>query len=91
MVPVTENDNIENSDKYPTLEPMTTEGATSITYDGEANEIAAAKTIEVDFTGYKAPEIIKENEDERFTLPIRQKKNICLPRMKTEQQEPFPV
>ena len=63
MVPVTENDNIENSDKYPTLEPMTTEGATSITYDGEANEIAAAKTIEVDFTGYKAPEIIKENED----------------------------
>jgi hypothetical protein len=42
---------------------MTTEGATSITYDGEANEIAAAKTIEVDFTGYKAPEIIKENED----------------------------
>ena len=60
---VTENDNIENSDKYPTLEPMTTEGATSITYDGEANEIAAAKTIEVDFTGYKAPEIIKENED----------------------------
>jgi hypothetical protein len=42
---------------------MTTEGATPITYDGEADEIAAASTIAVDFTGYKAPEIIKENED----------------------------
>ena len=42
---------------------MTTEGAVSITYDGEADEIAAASTIAVDFTGYKAPEIIKENED----------------------------
>ena len=63
MVPVTENDNIENSDKYPTLEPMTTEGATSITYDGEANEIAAASTIDVDFSDYKAPVIKKENED----------------------------
>ena len=63
MVPVKDNPNVADDEKYPTLEPMTTEGATSITYDGEANEIAAAKTIEVDFTGYKAPEIIKENED----------------------------
>ena len=63
MVPVTENPNVKDDAKYPTLEPMTTEGAVSITYDGEADEIAAASTIEVDFTGYKAPEIIKENED----------------------------
>ena len=63
MVPVTENPNIKDDEKYPTLDPMTTEGAVSITYDGEADEIAAASTIEVDFTGYKAPEIIKENED----------------------------
>ena len=63
MVPVTENPNVADDEKYPTLEPMTTEGAVSITYDGEADEIAAASTIAVDFTGYKAPEIIKENED----------------------------
>ena len=63
MVPVTENPNVADDEKYPTLEPMTTEGATPITYDGEADEIAAASTITVDFTGYKAPEIIKENED----------------------------
>ena len=63
MVPVTENPNVADDEKYPTLEPMTTEGATPITYDGEADEIAAASTIAVDFTGYKAPEIIKENED----------------------------
>ena len=63
MVPVKDNPNVADDEKYPTLEPMTTEGATPITYDGEADEIAAASTIAVDFTGYKAPEIIKENED----------------------------
>ena len=77
MVPVTENDNIENSDKYPTLEPMTTEGATSITYDGEANEIAAAKTIEVDFTGYKAPEIIKRRCNGLHFRYNRRKISVC--------------
>ena len=63
MVPVKDNPNVADDEKYPTLEPMTTEGATPITYDGEADEIAAASTIAVDFTGYKAPKIIKENED----------------------------
>ena len=31
MVPVTENPNVADDEKYPTLEPMTTEGAVSIT------------------------------------------------------------
>ena len=63
MVPVTENPNLADDEKYPDLEPMTTEGATPITYDGETDEIAAAQTIAVDFADYEAPEIIKENED----------------------------
>ena len=63
MVPVTENPNIADDEKYPELNPMTTEGATPITYDGEDAEIAAAATIAVDFNGYEAVEIIKENED----------------------------
>ncbi len=41
MVPVKDNPNVADDEKYPTLEPMTTEGATPITYDGEADEIAA--------------------------------------------------
>ena len=36
MVPVTENPNVADDEKYPTLEPMTTEGAVSITYDGDS-------------------------------------------------------
>ena len=63
MVPVTENPNIKNDEKYPTLNPMTTDGATPITYAGEEAEIAAASTIDVDFSDYKAPVIKKENED----------------------------
>lgn len=63
MVPVTENPNLADDEKYPELNPMTSEGATPITYDGEDAEIAAAATIELNFDGYEAPVIIKENED----------------------------
>ena len=63
MVPVTENDKVADSDKYPELNPMTTDGATPITYEGEEDEIAAAATIAVDFNGYDAPEVIKTSED----------------------------
>lgn len=63
MVPVTENPNIAPDEKYPELNPMTTEGATPITYAGEAAEISSAMTLNLDFNGYEAVEVIKENED----------------------------
>ena len=63
MVQVKDNPNLAPADKYPELDILTTEGATPITYDGEDEEIAAADSIALDFTGYAAPEVIKENED----------------------------
>lgn len=63
MVPVTENPNIAADEKYPELNPMTTEGATPITYAGEDAEISSAMTLNLDFNGYEAVEVLKENED----------------------------
>lgn len=63
MVPVTENPNITPDAKYPELNPMTTEGATPITYAGEAAEISSAMILNLDFNGYEPVEVIKENED----------------------------
>lgn len=60
---VKDNPNITPDEKYPELDPMTTEGATPITYRGEAAEIAGADTLNLDFNGYEAVEILKENED----------------------------
>ena len=63
MVQVKDNPNLAPDAKYPELDPLTTEGATPITYAGEAKEIADADAIALDFSGYAAPTVIKENED----------------------------
>lgn len=63
MVLPEKNPNLEQDEKYPELDILTTDGATPITYEGEAEEIADAQTINLHFGGYQAPTVIKNGED----------------------------
>jgi beta-glucosidase len=63
MVPVTENEKVADDEKYPELDPISSKGVKPYTYQGEVFEASCAPKIILDFDGFTANTVIKENED----------------------------